>query len=329
LGLSGGGSSGAWAIGCHGDWSVLSDLDETLKQLLIQRGGLSPAAVDISFDIPTRDWSTPVTKPTVNLYLYDIRENRELRETYWEREVSDNGSVTMTRGPVRLDISYMLTCWTSQATDQHLLLWRVLETFFRHSPLPQEVLQGTLSQSQHPVRTQVAQPDGILRNVSDFWGALENQLRPAVSLVVTVELDLKDITTVPLVFARVAKVGLAELTPGSNGRERELVRLSSGWEVGPAQIGGLVCDPSGRPVPDASVHLVGIRDGQPIQVRPTVVTDSAGRYAFSGVPPGQYTLIAEAPGRPPQQYALTVAARDRGEAVPELTHRLEVPMADG
>ncbi len=48
---------------------MLSDLDESLRQLLIRRGDLTPAAVDISFDIPTRDWSTPVTKPTVNLYL--------------------------------------------------------------------------------------------------------------------------------------------------------------------------------------------------------------------------------------------------------------------
>ena len=105
---------------------MLSDLDETLKQLLIRNGDLNPAEVDISFDIPTRDWSTPVTKPTVNLYLYDIRENRELRETYWEEEYKGDGSVKLTRGPVRLDISYMLTCWTSQTTDQHLLLWRVV-----------------------------------------------------------------------------------------------------------------------------------------------------------------------------------------------------------
>ena len=308
---------------------MLSDLDETLKQLLVRHGDLNPAAVDISFDIPTRDWSTPVTKPTVNLYLYDIRENRELRETYWEQEVRDDGSVAMTRGPVRLDISYMLTCWTSQTADQHLLLWRVLETFFRYSPLPQDVLQGMLLQSHRPVRTQVAQPDGILRNVSDFWGALENQLRPAVSLVVTVELDLKDISIVPLVFARVAKVGLAELTPGGDGRERALERLSSGWEVGPVQVAGEVRDTAGRAVPGTSVRLVGIRDGRPVQVQSTVVTDSAGRYVFESVPLGEYTLVAEAPGRPPQQYALTVAARERGEAVPELVHRVEVPMAEG
>lgn len=308
---------------------MLSDLDETLRQLLIQKGELNPAAVDISFDIPTRDWSTPVTRPTVNLYLYDIRENRELRETYWDQEVRADGAVELTRGPVRLDISYMLTCWTSQTADQHLLLWRVLETFFRHSPLPQDVLQGTLLKSHRPVRTQVAQPDGILRNVSDFWGALENQLRPAVSLVVTVELDLRDVQTVPLVFARVAKLGLAELTPESNGRERQLKQLSSDWEVGPVQLGGTVYDTSGRPVQDASVRLVGIRDGRPVQVRPTALTDAAGRYTFGSVVPGDYTLVVEAPGRAPRQYALTVAARARGGAVPELLHRVEVPMAEG
>jgi len=308
---------------------MLSDLDETLKQLLIRKGDLNPAAVDISFDIPTRDWSTPVTKPTVNLYLYDIRENRELRETYWEQEYSGDGSVTLTRGPIRLDVSYMLTCWTSQTTDQHLLLWRVLETFFRNSPLPQDILQGVLLQSHRPVRTQVAQPDGILRNVSDFWGALENQLRPAVSLVVTAELDLREISTVPLVFARVAKLGLAELSPESNGHQPRLKRLSSSWEVGPVRVAGEVYDTSSGPVQGASVRLVGIREGRPVQVHPTVLTDAAGRYTFESVPPGDYTLVAEASGRPPQQYALTVASGERGEAVPDLLYRVEVPMAEG
>src|SRR5512146_862456 len=121
---------------------MINDLDETLKQLLIQKAGLDPSEVDISFDIPTRDWSTPVTRPTVNLYLFDIRENRTLRETDWDEEPHADGTVTSRRVPVRIDVSYMITCWTSAPEDQHRLLWRVLETLFRYSPLPAEILQG-------------------------------------------------------------------------------------------------------------------------------------------------------------------------------------------
>ena len=118
---------------------MINDLDETLKQLLVKKAGLDPSEVDISFDIPTREWSTPVTRPTVNLYLYDLRENRQLRETYWDDEVGEDGRINMKRRPLRIDLSYMITCWTSSAEDQHRLLWRVVETFFRHSPIPDDV----------------------------------------------------------------------------------------------------------------------------------------------------------------------------------------------
>ena len=74
----------------------------------------------------------------------------------------------------------MVTCWTSATEDQHRLLWRGARNVFPAFPLPDEVLQGQMKHLLRPARTEIAQPDGILKNVSDFWGALENQLRPAV-----------------------------------------------------------------------------------------------------------------------------------------------------
>jgi len=304
---------------------MLHDLDETLRQLLIRMGGLDPAEVDISFDIPTRDWSTPVTRPTVNLYLFDIRENRTLRETDWDEEPQGDGKVVTRRVPVRVDVSYMITCWTSAPEDQHRLLWRVLETLFRYSPLPDEILQGDVRHALHAVRTEVAQPDGILRNVSDFWGALENQLRPAINLNVTLDLDLQQLTTTPLVFARVVKLG----RPGDLGEGDDTRALTPGWEVGPLRVAGEVHDSAGKPVQGAAVRLVGVRDGQPVQVGPTTQTQPDGRYVLEHVAPGRYTLVLEAPGHPPRQYPLLLAAPERGVAPPVLVHQLEVPMPEG
>lgn len=48
---------------------MFADLDETIRQLLIQRGHLDSGEVDIAFDTPTRDWAAGIVKPTVNLYL--------------------------------------------------------------------------------------------------------------------------------------------------------------------------------------------------------------------------------------------------------------------
>ena len=101
---------------------MIDELDETLKRLLIHKGQLNPDEVDISFDIPTREWSKPVARPTVNLYLYDLRENRELRETYWDEEAGEAGKVKLVRRPIRVDLSYMITCWAVASEDQHLSL---------------------------------------------------------------------------------------------------------------------------------------------------------------------------------------------------------------
>jgi hypothetical protein len=58
---------------------MISDINETIKQLLIKQGGLDPATVDIDFQTPDREWSASISKPTINVYLYDIRENHKLR----------------------------------------------------------------------------------------------------------------------------------------------------------------------------------------------------------------------------------------------------------
>jgi hypothetical protein len=301
---------------------MINELDESLKALLVEKGGFDPAEVDISFEIPTRDWSTPATRPTVNLYLYDLRENSKLRETYWEEESRNGRDVRIKRLPLRIDLSYMITCWTGAIEDQHLLLWQVLDTFYRNSPLPEDILQGRLKQLTHPVRTEVAQSDGILKNVSDFWGALENQLRPAVNVLVTIDLDLNEIQTVPIVFARALKIGPRDQAPAVPANGFRLRDLAHGDEAPPFQLAGMVRDAGGLPVGAAAVRLIAVQeDGQPVQRGPTIQTDAGGRYFIPGIAhsrgeapagprPGSraasYTLVVEAPGRQPANIRLTL-----------------------
>ncbi len=64
---------------------MIDDLDRTVEELL--RRELAPALVDqvaISFAAPDSEFPpSSVTLPAVDLFLYDIRENRELRSTEW------------------------------------------------------------------------------------------------------------------------------------------------------------------------------------------------------------------------------------------------------
>src|SRR5436309_9624147 len=102
---------------------MIEYLDETIKQLLVQKVPLEPSEVDISFDMPDSEWSTAISKPTLNVYLCDIRENMELRMDEWATDRDRNGRVTKTRRGQRIDLSYLITAWTASVEDEHRLLW--------------------------------------------------------------------------------------------------------------------------------------------------------------------------------------------------------------
>ena len=103
---------------------MISDLDESIKQLLIKKGQLG-SEVDITYETPDREWSASLSKPTINLYLYDIRENLDLRSMEWIVSKTSNNMATKRVNARRINLSYLVTVWANNVEDQHNLLWRV------------------------------------------------------------------------------------------------------------------------------------------------------------------------------------------------------------
>jgi hypothetical protein len=191
---------------------MISELDETIRQLLIKKVPLEPSEVNVSFEIPNREWATSISKPTVNLYLYDIRENHELRAYEWTVERDNNRTATRRRAPLRMDLSYLVTAWTNDVGDEHRLLWRVLATLSRHCPLPEELLQGKLKEQELEIRTTTAQPDGLFRSPADFWSALDSQIKPSINYVVILPLDLEMTETAPIVLGTTLRMNQKEVS---------------------------------------------------------------------------------------------------------------------
>lgn len=184
---------------------MINDLDETLKQLLIQKLPRDSTQYNITFELPSGDWGATVQKPTVNLFLYDIRENLELRsnETFLQR----NGSTgTITREPIRMDFSYIITVWTKDVGDEHRLLGDILKTLLRYPFIPSQVLQGEMTDLSPPLRAWVSQPERI-PNSWEFWSALEGRLKAGLSYVVTVPVQPFTPIEVPLVTETVTVRG--------------------------------------------------------------------------------------------------------------------------
>src|SRR5580698_1652863 len=139
---------------------MIDDLDRTLDELL--RHELPPAIVDqvaISFAAPDNDFPPPtVTLPAIDLFLYDVRENMELRNSQWSTERQVNGTAIRTRSPIRVDCSYLITAWSSEssgsrALDEHRLLSETLRALARFSIIPEVLLQGSLRGQEPPLPT--------------------------------------------------------------------------------------------------------------------------------------------------------------------------------
>jgi hypothetical protein len=236
--------------------------------------------------MPDREWASSLSRPTVNLYLYDIHENSELREYDWTVERNQDNTSTRTRAPVRVSLSYLITVWTTAIEDEHRLLTYVLTALFRNQSIPPDLLQGELAGKDYLLFTEVAQPDGVLKNPADFWGALDNHLKPSITYVVTIPLDLDVAFTAPIVSTRVLAVRDEKKEP----EER-------------IEIKGRV-HRKGKPELDmAGVTLLIKETGR------TAKTDEQGRYFFRKLSPGSYTLLVQSPDQKEQELALNIPSR--------------------
>jgi hypothetical protein len=188
---------------------VIQDVDDTLKALLVQKVPLDTSVIDIKFEMPTHDWSTKVSKPTVNLYLYDIRENLELRSSdrYLTRNADNTGS--QRRAPVRVDLSYLISVWTTDISDEHQLLGQILTALLQFPMLPDDVLQGSMQTQLLPLQAWIARPERM-PNPWDFWGHVENRMKSGLNYVVTASLEPYPVEAVKLVTQTVT--GVKEIT---------------------------------------------------------------------------------------------------------------------
>ena len=168
---------------------MIYEIDNALRELLVREMPMKKGEVDIAFEQPKRDWSARLNKPTLNFFLFDLRENVELRGSeQWEREDNPDGTVTLKRNPVRMDLQYLVTSWAREIQDEHRLLSAALTALLRLPVIPEDLLPDELKNQPAPIRLSVAQGNG-LSNPSELWNTLDNDLHPGIRLTVTFSVD--------------------------------------------------------------------------------------------------------------------------------------------
>jgi len=168
---------------------VIDEIDESLRRLVL-RDAVNGSGVEVSFDAPTKDWAARRNAPTINIYLYDIREALERREVEFEEVRDADGRVTERRAPPRrYTLSYLLTVWTQRPEDEHRVLSSLLACFLKSDCLPADILSNGLAAQPYPILATVALPPPKDRALADLWSALGGELKPSLDLVVTVPFD--------------------------------------------------------------------------------------------------------------------------------------------
>ncbi|GJL61820.1 MAG: hypothetical protein NPIRA04_04740 [Nitrospirales bacterium] len=248
---------------------MIKHLDETIKRVIHQKAGFSPEEVEIAFDQPTGTWANALTRPTLNCYLYDIRENLDLRNYEVTRESLPEGKIREALSPMWLDLTYIITAWTTVVEDEHEILWRAIAALANTNPIPWELCEEPLKAQPVPIETQTAQVTEALSNLSDLWNVMDNQLKPAFNHRVTLAMD-RDLTVIyPMVLTKQVSVHRQAHEP------RSLAEYF--------QVGGVVFRKKTKQ-PIAEAEIISPQQGI------TVKSDEFGRYKLSSLERGEHRL---------------------------------------
>ena len=172
---------------------MFHDLDATLAALLEAELGVENVAV--SFAAPDDQFPPSDTSlPAIAFFLYDVRENHDLRPGQWELERRANGTVTRKRPPVRVDCSYLITAWPSPsaprpAQDEHRLLGEVMKVLLRHPTIPGTYLRGELAGQDPPMPAKII-AEAQLHSLGEFWQAMGGKPKATLHYAVTISVDV-------------------------------------------------------------------------------------------------------------------------------------------
>lgn len=254
---------------------MLTLIDETLEAFLRATVPLSAVDIDVSFEPPTQEWAAKLSRPTVNVYLWDIR--RSTSRAVAGMETYERDGVQMRRmAQPRVELSYALSVWTTEYEDERTLMGSLLGAMLAHSEVPEAYIASGLSHLAAPTIT-VARADEAA--VYTFESRMKTPLN--IRLVTIVDTGA-GAPTGPMVGE--ITVGVSDINTGARD---EPLRRVAGECMDPAAVGATVRSPYGiATVNAAGRFLINARPGDElvVEIEPpqTAVVPAAGGVMVGG-----------------------------------------------
>lgn len=236
---------------------MLEFIDESLEGFLRAMVPLSASDVDVSFEAPDRTWSAKLNRPTVNMFLWDIKRTTDKSRTGLEEYEQDGIRMRRLALP-RVELRYLISAWTSDHADERALLGGLLQTVLGHSAIPEEYV-ATALRTLSPLSLQLTRSGDAKM---DLFKTLEGQLKPALDVLIVTDVDtgLGRPTGAPVVDIG---VGITDRSTGASAGSR---RVAGEVRVDGAP-GCTVLSPRGSAVIDSTGRfLVRARTGDVLTV---------------------------------------------------------------
>lgn len=219
--------------------------------------------------------------PTLNLYIYDIRESKQMQhsgrqvERRLTRALQPAG---VNWSPSWFDVSMLLTAWDRTALSEYHLIGQAISVLLRHRLLREEFLVSELRGYGNLNMTVSLEPQ---LEAGSLWSALTIPLRPALYLMVTVPFEPEK-KEVDLVWERIFQMQ----NQVGNGSVETITRQ--------VVIAGVVKSAvTNQPLLEAEVKVMGTQK--------STNSSKEGLFYFENLSLGNYILLLNCQGYLPLQ----------------------------
>lgn len=248
---------------------------QTLAQILA--GGTSLTSTEqIDFSHPSNRREEGAA-PTFNVYIYDIRESKQLQHSgrQVERQLARGSqAAAVNRTPSWFDVSLLITAWDRTSLGEYYLLSEALSLLLRHRSLREEFLVSELRGYGNLSMTVALEP---AIEIGSLWSAFNVPLRPALYLTLTVPIELQA-TSIPLVWERIFSLQNKSEPNGNTGVLTTRVAIA-----------GIVKSAvTNLPLESAEISAIATRK--------STVSNSEGLFYFENLNLGNYVLTVSCPG---------------------------------
>ncbi|BAY13734.1 Pvc16 family protein [Calothrix sp. NIES-2098] len=258
---------------------------QTLAEILA--GGTSLTSTEqIDFSHPSNRREEGAG-PTLNLYIYDIRESKQFQQSGRQVERKPSRGLqpkAVSWSPSWFDVSMLLTAWDRTALGEHHLLSEALTVLLRHRSLQEEYLVPELRGYGNLSLTVAIDPP---IEIGSLWSALNVPLRSALYVTTTIPVEPQS-TLVPLVWERIFSL---QNQLSENGNSTVVTKRVA--------IAGMVKSAvTNLPLIEAEVTVQ--------RTTKSAASNKEGLFFFEDIRIGNYVLTVNCPGYLPQNVNVLV-----------------------